>query len=84
MKNQKTSKQIKIDNILGLISGDVKPTEIAPRMILRVDLEGNKTFTINGKLVDEDYFHIELAKWPWWNDNFQTFGLPDDNVEYYY
>jgi len=84
MKNHNTPRQNKIANILGLINGEINPTDIAPRMILRISIEGQKTFTINNKEVNEDCFHEELSKWPWESDNFQTFGRADENEEYYY
>ena len=76
-------KQRKIETLMALINGKIKPSEIPPSFLLIISPEGVSTFSINGKSVDEKTFHKRLETQPA-ICNFKTIGREDDNAEYYY
>ncbi|GGG93429.1 hypothetical protein [Pedobacter zeae] len=85
MKNKLTSiRQNRIDAIMGLLSGKAKPSDMPAKLILKQPTDGNRTYYINGKLVDKKTFDEECGKLPWYEGNFKSIGRPDDDAEYYY
>lgn len=84
-KLEKTNhRQQKIDQILALISGQIKPGDISPRMVIYFNKTGGNSYMISGKPVDRNTFDSLCSTLPAIDDSFVTHGREDDQEEYYY
>lgn len=82
MRNFETERQRKIETLMALVNGNLKPSDVQPNFLLKVNQNSNEYF-INGRSVDEDTFNKRLETEPA-ICNFKTIGRIDDTAEYYY
>jgi len=83
-KQEKTNhRQQKVNQILALISGQIKPADISPRMVIYFNKTGGNIYMISGKPVDSNTFHDLLETLPI-AGTLITHGREDNQEECYY
>jgi len=84
-KQEKTNhRQQKIDQLLALISGQITPKDISPRMVIYFNKESGDVHLVNNKPVDKNTFHTLLDTLPAIGPLVTHGRDDDDDAEYYY
>lgn len=55
------NKQKKIDRILALLSGEIKPDNINPKCVMKIGYSGGNSYLVNGKEVTEEIYDKAVA-----------------------
>jgi len=76
-------RQEKIDQILALMTGKLKPADLPPRLAIHFNTACGNIYMINNQSVDMDTFHDLLRTLPVTTPMLTT-GREDENEEYYY
>jgi hypothetical protein len=88
-KQIQTARQKKIDQLLSLMSGNIKPSDIGPKMVINFNTPEGDIYLINGKPVDKVTFDslLETLPTPFY-PRFECHGRPGDDGQlpepYYY
>jgi hypothetical protein len=77
------SKQEKIEQLMALVTGQIRRADISPRLVIHFNKERGNVHLINGKQVDTVTFHNLLRTLPAIG-SLVTTGRTDNAAEYYY
>ncbi len=81
MKNKPpvSVKQKKINQIMSLLTGELKPADVGPRMLINFNTPAGDVYLINGDRVDKVTFDNRLKQLPPMYERFNVTGRPGDD-----
>jgi hypothetical protein len=79
-KHIQTGKEKKIEKLLSLMAGNIKPSDIGPKMVINFNTPDGDVYLINGKQTDKVTFDNLLATLPIPRyERFKCTGRPGDD-----